>query len=109
MDEVLLILLAIVWAIGTPIIAIVALVRSSSLRDENRRLAAEFAALRRQLAEGGVAPLPPAFAEPAPAAPFEQPSLPTAAPEPAAATQELTAPPFEATPELLGEPLPTLV
>ena len=33
MDEVLLILLGIAWAVGTPIVAIVALVRTRRLRD----------------------------------------------------------------------------
>jgi hypothetical protein len=49
-DEVVLVLLAIVWAIGTPIIAIVAIVRTGSLRRQNEQLAAEFAVLKRQLA-----------------------------------------------------------
>ena len=63
MDDVLLILLGIAWAIGTPILAIVALVRTSRLRTQNERLAADLAAIRRQMAEG--AALPPPFEAPA--------------------------------------------
>lgn len=59
MDEILLILLGVAWAVGTPILAIVALVRASRARDQNERLAADLAALRRQMAEG--AALPPPF------------------------------------------------
>ena len=85
MDEILLILLGIAWAIGTPIIAIVALVRTSRLRDQNERLTGEVAQLRRQMAEA--APLPPPFEAPAaeilppPAPPFEP--EPAVEPEPA--------------------------
>ena len=67
MDDIGLILLAIAWAIGTPIIALVALVRTG-------RLKGEVATLRAQLAAGGpsvVAPapiIPPPLAE---LAPFE--------------------------------------
>ncbi|MFO1162656.1 MAG: DUF2339 domain-containing protein [Reyranellaceae bacterium] len=114
MDEVLLILLAIVWAVGTPIIAIVALVRTSSLRDQNQRLANDVAALRRQVAEAA-ASLPPAFTEPAPATPLEVLTVQTPAPS----ERELAAPPFEPAPaapveavpapELPGEPLPPVV
>jgi uncharacterized membrane protein len=74
-DEVLLILLGVAWAVGTPILAIVALVRTSRLRSENERLAADLAAIRRQMAEGTA--LPPPFEAPAaeiappPAPPFE--------------------------------------
>ena len=79
MDEVLLILLGVAWAVGTPILAIVALVRTSRLGDENERLAADLAAIRRQMAEG--AALPP---------PFEAPAAEIAAPPPA--------PPFDPAP-----------
>jgi uncharacterized membrane protein len=81
-DEILLILLGIAWALGTPLVAIVALVRTSRLRDQNERLTADLAALRRQMAEG--AALPPPFVAPAaeiippPAPPFE-PSPPVEA------------------------------
>ena len=79
MDEIGLILLGLAWAVGTPVIAIVALVKVSSLRDETRRLAAEVAALRRDGVatpqtlpppfEAPVAEIPPPFElEPAPGA-----------------------------------------
>ncbi len=86
MDEVLLILLGIAWAVGTPILAIAALVRTSRLRDQNERLAADLAAIRRQMAEG--AALPPPFETPAaeiappPAPPFEpEPTPPEPTPD----------------------------
>lgn len=86
MDEVLLILIGIVWAIGTPIVAIVALVRTSGIREQNARLSAEVAALRRLIEQGAAAPaLPP------PA--IEAPSQPEPAPAPA----EALPPPFEET------------
>ena len=49
MDEVLLILFGIAWAIGTPIIAIVALVRTRRLRDQNAPAGRDRGA-RRQMA-----------------------------------------------------------
>ncbi len=49
-----MILFGIAWAIGTPIVAIVALVRSGNVRAENLRLAGEIAALRRQVEQGVV-------------------------------------------------------
>jgi uncharacterized membrane protein len=85
-DEVFLILLGIAWAIGTPILAIVALVRTSRLHYQNERLAADLAAIRRQMAEG--AALPPPFEAPAaeiappPAPPFEpEPTRPEPTPD----------------------------
>jgi hypothetical protein len=51
LDYVFLILLGLAWAVGTPIVAIIALARTSGLRDQNARLAAEIAALRRQIDE----------------------------------------------------------
>jgi len=85
-----MILFGIAWAIGTPIVALVALVRSGNVRAENLRLAGELAALRRQIEQGVVASRSPA---PEPA--LEQaPALQPAAPEPVAA--ELP-PPFETT------------
>ena len=81
MEEIFLILIGIAWAIGTPIIAIVALARTSGLRDQNARLISEVAQLRRQIGQIGQGEaLPPPFvAEPAaeavpvppPAPPFE--------------------------------------
>ena len=47
MEEIFLILVGIAWALGTPLIAIMALVRTSGLRRQNDRLASELAALRR--------------------------------------------------------------
>src|SRR5260221_5835779 len=66
MDEVVPILLGIAWAIGTPIIALVALVRTG-------RLKVEVAALRAQLAAGGLPAAVPAPIAPPPVglAPFE--------------------------------------
>jgi uncharacterized membrane protein len=92
-DEVLMILFGIAWAIGTPIVAIVALVRSGNVRTENLRLAGELAALRRQIEQGVVSVLP---AQPEatsePALTSETPASGTVASEPAAA--ELP-PPFD--------------
>jgi uncharacterized membrane protein len=78
-DEVLLVLLGIAWAIGTPILAIAALVRTSRLRSQNEKLAADLAAIRRQMAEGAAA-LPPPFE--APAAEIAPPPAPPFEPEP---------------------------
>lgn len=86
MDEIFLILLGIAWAVGTPIIAIVALVRTGRLRDQNERLTADLARLKRQLAE---ASLPPPFVD---------------RPEP-----EAVAPPPQGEPEALPESLPELL
>ncbi len=76
MEEIFLILVGIAWAVGTPIIAIVALVRTSRLRDQNERLIADLARLKRQMAEPALPP--PLVSEPAveaitppPAPPFE--------------------------------------
>ena len=73
MEEIFLGLFAIAWAIGTPIIAIVALVRTSRLREMNERLTAEVALLRRQGVAAEVLP-PPFVAEPA-AEPVAQPVI----------------------------------
>ena len=76
MEEIFLILIGIAWAVGTPIVAIVALVRTSRLRDQNERLIADLARLKRQMAEAALPP--PLVSEPAaevitppPAPPFE--------------------------------------
>ena len=93
--EVSLILLGLAWAIGTPVIAIVALVKASGLRDETQRLAAELAALRRQMA-ATPEPLPPPFE--APAAEISPPPLEAPAteiPPPFAAPARTIPPPFE--------------
>lgn len=88
MEEIFLILVGIAWVLGTPLIAILALVRTSGLRAQNDRLASELSALRRQIAATGVQPLPPLVeAGPFPAAPAE-----TAVPPP-------PAPPFVLEPE----------
>ncbi len=89
MEWVFLILIGIVWAIGTPIVALIALARTSSLRDENARLAAEFANLRRQIGEG--------------AAPVAAPPVP--APVPAVEEAALP-PPFEPEPAVEAPPAP---
>jgi uncharacterized membrane protein len=102
-DEVLLILLGIAWAIGTPILAIVALVRTSRLSALNERLAADLTAIRRQMAD--VPALPPPFEAPAaeiappPVPPFELEPPPELAP----AAADLLPPPLPAAP--IPEPL----
>lgn len=100
MDYVGLILLALAWAIGTPILAIVALVRTSGLREANERLTREVAALRRQIGAGtvaaapeAVATLPPPFvAEPVAEAP---PTAPVATTGPEVEAVAASAPPAE--------------
>jgi uncharacterized membrane protein len=86
-DEILLILLGIAWAIGTPLIAIMALVRASGQRSEIERLSSELAAVRRQMAEtSNAAALPPPFEAPVAEIPPpfepEAPALPAAMAEP---------------------------
>jgi uncharacterized membrane protein len=90
-DEILLIFVAIAWAIGTPIIALVALIRTASLRHDNETLRAELAAVRRDLA---AKPLPPPFVDESPV--LEAPQ----SVEALAAPVESLPPPFE------PEPLP---
>ena len=87
---VLLGLIVLLVVIGTPIIAIVALVRTADLRQQNARLASEVAALRRRVEQDVVVP-----ALPAPAA--EPALLPRPDPEPAAAATEGLPPPFDET------------
>ncbi len=91
MEEIFFILIGIAWALGTPLIAIIALVRTSGLRAQNERLASELAAVRRQLAGGEV--LPPPFAAPA----VEPPTVPVEAMPPPGV-------PFEPQPETQPEP-----
>jgi uncharacterized membrane protein len=112
MDEVVPILLGIAWAIGTPIVALVALVRTG-------RLKVEVAALRAQLAAGGLpaavpapiapppvelapfeagevqAPVTEAVAEPPPVSVVEPPPVPVFEP---AVTADATTPPSVAPP-----------
>jgi uncharacterized membrane protein len=63
-EEIFLILVGIAWALGTPLIAIMALVRTSGLRRQNDRLAADLAALRREIASAGAQPVLPPLAAP---------------------------------------------
>ncbi len=94
MEEIFLILVGIAWALGTPLIAIMALVRTSGLRAQNERLGSELAALRRQLAATAAQPVPPtaearpvlerlveAAVPPPPAPPFVPEPEPQAIPE----------------------------
>jgi uncharacterized membrane protein len=90
LEYVLLILLGLAWALGTPVVALVALARTSSLRDQNVRLVAEVAALRRQVGqqppsqpeEQAAAPPPEAIAPPSEtAAPLPPPFEPEQMPE----------------------------
>ncbi len=74
MEEIFLILVGIAWALGTPLIAIMALVRTSGLRAQNERLAADLAALRREIATAGAQPVLPPLAAP--------PFVPELEPEP---------------------------
>lgn len=88
MEEIFLILVGIAWALGTPLIAIMALVRTSGLRRQNDRLASELAVLRRQIAATGAPPLPSSVeAVPLPVAPVDAvvpppPPVPPFVPEP---------------------------
>lgn len=88
MEEIFLILVGIAWALGTPLIAIIALVRTSGIRTQNERLASELAALRRQLAAAVVQPVPP----PVEASPVLEGPVEAAVPPP-------PAPPFVPEPE----------
>ena len=104
---VLLGLFAIAWAIGTPIAAIVALVRTSGLREQNARLALEVTNLRRQM-ELAAGTLPAALPAPE-VAPAPEPAP---EPQPVPAAAEELPPPFEATPPPpvpAFEPAPTPV
>ncbi len=80
MEEIFLILVGIAWALGTPLIAIMALVRTSGLRRQNERLAADLAVLRREVAASRAQPLPP----PALATPLEDTPVDAAVPPPPA-------------------------
>lgn len=78
MEEIFLGLLAVAWALGTPIVAIVALVRTSRLREANERLVAEVALLKRQSLAGET--LPPPFVAPPVVEPVVVEQLPSAEP-----------------------------
>ncbi|GEP55560.1 DUF2339 domain-containing protein [Reyranella soli] len=111
MEEIFLILVGIAWAVGTPIIAIVALVRTGRLRDQNERLTADLARLKRQMAE---TPLPPPFVDQPATEAVAPPSepLPEAAPGPlpdplpGPVAEPPPAPPFEPEPTPLPPPMP---
>jgi uncharacterized membrane protein len=101
LDYVFLILLGLAWAFGTPVVAIIALARTSGLRDQNARLAAEIAALRRQISEQ------PSPAEPSEAPSAEPPGEVAALPPPfvvepsAEVEKEVMAPPPPSPPDVL--------
>ncbi|TAJ87472.1 DUF2339 domain-containing protein [Reyranella sp.] len=100
MEEIFLVLIGIAWALGTPLIAIIALVRTSGLRAQNERLASELATIRRQLAAGEA--LPPPFAAPA----IEPPTVPIEAVPPPGAPFEPETPPEPATVTIESTPSP---
>lgn len=105
MDEIGLILLAIAWAIGTPIVALVALVRTG-------RLKMEVAALRAQLAAGALPAAAPApIAPPLELAPFEPaaaevPAAETPTAETPAAATAVEPPPVPVFEPVVAPPLP---
>ena len=86
MEEILLILVGLAWAIGTPLMAIVALVQTARLRAQNDRLADEIGRLKRQMANTAV------------------PAPPVVVPEPVAAPE--LPPPFEWAPAPVAEAPP---
>ena len=106
MEDVFLILLGVAWVIGTPLIALVALVRTSRLRVQNEQLAADLALLRRQMAQASLsAPFAeemPAEAMPAEALPIETVPVETV---PVEAVAEALPPPFEPEPAV---PVPAM-
>jgi uncharacterized membrane protein len=108
-EEILLGLLAVAWALGTPIVAIVALVRTSRLREANERLAAEVALLRRQGLPGdlqGSEALPPPFVAEPVAGSVIEPSPPPVEPVAASvAAAEAPAPEPALPPPLAVEPV----
>ncbi len=116
-DWVLPILLLIVWAVGTPILAIIALVRVSRLRQQNDQLAFQIFELRQRIGAAPVispapaaAPaveatvsLPPAFEAPVPPleAPTPVPVVESVAPGSPPVPASLP-PPFSREPEKVG-------
>jgi uncharacterized membrane protein len=116
-DWVLPILLLIVWAVGTPIIAIVALVKVSRVREQNEQLARQIFELRQRIGTAPAVSAAPIAAEPQPAveaAPALPPSLEVPAPPvvesavaetspaPAVPPSAPLPPPFAAPPENVG-------
>jgi len=94
-EEIFLILVGIAWALGTPLIAIIALVRTSGLRAQNDRLASDLASLRRELAAAGRQSVPPALGAASPeATPLEATPVEVAVPPP-------PAPPFVPEPDAI--------
>ncbi|WP_425066258.1 DUF2339 domain-containing protein [Reyranella sp.] len=93
MEEIFLILVGIAWALGTPLIAIIALVRTSGLRAQNDRLASDLASLRRELAAAGRQSVPPPLGVASPeVTPHEATPVEASVPPP-------PAPPFVPEPE----------
>jgi uncharacterized membrane protein len=106
-EEIFFILVGIAWALGTPLIAIMALVRTSGLRAQNDRLASDLASLRRELAEASRQSLPPPLqAEPADPASTE--ATPPEAVPIEAVVPPPPAPPFVPEPDaiVIGAELP---
>ena len=102
MEEIFLGLLAVVWALGTPIVAVVALVRTSRLREANERLTAEVALLKRQSLPGEA--LPPPFVTAAVVESATEPAAVEAIVEPALPPAPV--PPFESETVLVVELAP---
>ena len=102
MEDLFLILVGLAWALGTPLLAIVALVRTQRLHRENERLAADVALLRRRLSE---AALPPPFAASAPGSVAATASEANGAVAPP--LNELPGSSLPVTDEATGEPAPT--
>lgn len=96
MEEIFLILVGIAWAVGTPIVAIAAWVRTWRLRAQHDQLLADVARLKRQMAEQA---LPPPFGD----APMVE-ALPPPAVEPVPVSVPAPAPPFEPAPEPIATP-----
>ncbi len=82
MEWALLIIVAVAWLIGTPIVAIVALIRARDAVARSERLAAEVADLRQRLTQQGEIETDTARVAPAEPTPVVE-STPEVAPEPA--------------------------
>lgn len=107
MEEIFLILVGIAWALGTPLIAIIALVRTSGLRAQNERLASDLASLRRETVAANRQPLRPPLQAASPEAVLPETTPPEATPVEAAVPPP-PAPPFVPEPEaiVIGAELP---